>query len=308
MMAQVRNGPVVHASGPFAFVRRVIQRCTSPRRALVAALLLAAIAELGPARALAWGNQGHRITALFADTLLTPRTRARVQALSGALSLADLVNWADEYRPGLALLLDNSERWHYDNRPICDAAAALVSYCPDGQCASAALARFEATLADSTATHEQRDIALRYLVHVLGDIHQPLHVGDNGDEGGNQRNVALPGAPPRNLHSVWDTGLPQQMLRGSTEADYAAGLRERYQDDIADWQRGSEVEWMSESFLITQQDVYGTLPGFRCGATPPFVTPLAAEYVSQAQAQVARQLARAGARIAGTLNRLLDVD
>jgi hypothetical protein len=297
-MAQVRNGPAVSASGPFAFARLK----------WFASIALASLAALTPAAAQAWGNQGHRITALFADTLLTPRTRAQVQELTGALSLADLANWADENRSGLTLLIDNSDRWHYDNRPVCDAAARIVSYCPNGDCASAALTRFEATLADAAATRDQRAIALRFLVHVLGDIHQPLHVGDNGDEGGNKRNVALGPEKPRNLHSYWDSGFLQQMLRGSSEQAFAAGLREFYQDDITDWQQGSERDWMNESFVILQQRTYGDLPRFRCGAASALVTPLPDDYAREARSQIGRQLARAGARIASTLNRLLDVD
>lgn len=299
-MAQVRNGPVVSASGPFAFLRLGI---ATP---VLTAGLLACLFSVSARPALAWGNQGHRITALFADTLLTPRTRARVHELSGALSLAELANWADENRSGLTVLLDKSDQWHYDNRPVCNASAPIASYCPDGQCASAALKSFEATLRDRSATIDQRNIALRYLVHVLGDIHQPLHVGDNGDAGGNKLNVSVDGKPPRNLHSWWDSGFLQQMMRGFSEQGYAAGLREWYQNDIADWQRGSEQDWMNESYAILTQHTYGDLPGFRCGTPPAFVTPLSDAYVAQAQSQIARQLARAGARIALTLNRLFD--
>lgn len=286
-MAQVRNGPAVRASGPFAF-------------------LLVLLASVSSPAAQAWGNQGHRITALFADTLLTPRTRAGVRELTGALSLAELATWADDNRSGLTELIDKSDQWHFDNRPVCAAAAPLASYCPDGQCASAALKSLEATLSDRHASADQRGIALRFLVHVLGDIHQPLHAGENGDAGGNKLNAGVSGSPPRNLHSWWDTGLLQQMLRDNSEQPYANGLREWYQGDIEDWQRGSEQDWMSESYEIAREHTYGRLPGFRCGAAPPFVTPLDEAYIGEAKAQIARQLARAGTRIALTLNRILD--
>ena len=304
-MAQVRNGPVVHAPGPFALVRRALALVLRPKP-LFAALLAAGAALAGSPAAMAWGNQGHRITGLFADTLLTPRIRAQILQLTGSSSLADLATWAEDNRPGLSQLIDNSAQWHYDNRPVCDAAAPVSSYCAGGNCASAALTRFESTLADPRASHEQRSIALRFLIHVLGDIHQPLHVGDNGDAGGNRRNVKLAGAPPRNLHSLWDIVPLQRMLEGSDEQGLVAGLREYFAADIVDWQRGSEAQWMNESYVVAQQHAYGALPGFQCNATPAFVTPLAEGYVREAQAQEARQLARAGARIAETLNRLFD--
>lgn len=298
-MAQVRNGPEAQAIGPFAFM----WRAATARNGLA---LLLALMVIVPAPARAWGRQGHRISALFADTLLTPRSRAQVQRLTGALSLVDFANWADEYRPGLALLLEHSDRWHYDDRPICDAAAPVSSYCADGNCASAALQRFEAQLSDPRASDDQRAVALRYVVHLIGDIHQPMHVGDNGDAGGNHRMVALPGAQPRNLHSVWDTSLLQRMLRGTNEQALAEELREYYDVDIADWQRGTVRDWMNESYAIAQRNAYGALPGFQCGVTPASVTPLPDAYVHEAQSEVARQLARAGARIAGTLNRIFD--
>lgn len=288
-MAQVRIGPVVNSPGPLAFR---------------AALLLACLS--GAPAAWAWGSQGHRITALVADTLITARTRASVSELTGATSLVDLVNWADEYRPGLKLLLDHSDRWHYDDHPVCDTAALPSSYCADGQCASAALARLEFTLANRAATADQRGIALRFIVHVLGDVHQPLHTTDNNDEGGSKRNVALPGAPPHHLHAIWDTDLLQPMLRGMNDVAYADALREWYDTDIDDWQQGTVSEWMTESYAIGQAVTYGALPGFQCGLTRRFVTPLTQDYVREAQAQIGRQLARAGARIAVTLNRALD--
>ena len=301
-MAQVRNGPVVHASGPFAFVAPAIRGLRRVAAIAVATLLASLLAP----PAYAWGNQAHRITALVADSQLSARSRARIFEITGALSLADLVNWPDEFRPGLSLLIPDSERWHYDNRPVCDAALPRAQYCADGHCASAAIARFEATLKNPGATLEQQGTALRFLVHVLGDIHQPLHSGDNADAGGNKLNAALPGESPRNLHSLWDTGLFQPMLRGISEPAYAIGLLEVYQPELAGWRHGDPEDWMAETYALLQHTTYGALPGFQCGVAPPFVTQLPDEYVREAQAQIARQLSRAGVRIAATLNRVFE--
>jgi hypothetical protein len=100
--------------------------------------------------------------------------------------------WADEIR-GTAT---DEPRWHYDDAPVCD-NASRDQYCPGGQCNSAQLERLTRVLAEPQAPLRARNEALKWVVHLVGDIHQPLHAADNGDRGGNDVRVALAGVHTR---------------------------------------------------------------------------------------------------------------
>lgn len=162
---------------------------------------------------LAWGTEGHQIVGKIATQYLTESTKREVTALladdlnvsgarSGRTTLAEVGSWADEFRNTGAGR--RTAPWHYDNVPLCgDTSAEKI--CPDGNCASAQLERHLKILADKTATTRSRNEALKWIVHLVGDIHQPLHASDNADRGGNS--VLVRGAA--NLHSIWDVAVVQ---------------------------------------------------------------------------------------------------
>src|SRR2546430_12827011 len=105
-------------------------------------------------------------------------------------------------------------RWHYDDVPIC-ASVPKARYCPDRQCNTEQLKRLITVLADTRAASRDRNEALKWLVHLVGDIHQPLHAADNGDRGGNRVPVALAGVRTRgreSLHRAWDNDLVRLAL------------------------------------------------------------------------------------------------
>lgn len=290
-----------------------------PYLRLAAAIALAALALPAPS-AWAWSRDGHRTTAYFADPLLSPVARRELAQLMGSVDLPAWSTWMDEQRDRLKREVPGSDAWHYDNRPVCDAKALPPSWCRDGDCASEQVDRLQGVLADPESPVEARQQAVRFLVHMVGDVHQPLHAGDNGDRGGNQVRVTLVGPLyPTNLHAVWDGDLVQMTLWKGTRAarrpealvrGNARDLRERYAREIPRWQRGTVTDWMRESYQLARDVTYGALPGFRCGAppvaqnAPPLRLPAA--YVEQSRAVVPRQLARAGARIAYVLNTTLE--
>jgi uncharacterized protein YciI len=184
------------------------------------------------------------------------------------------------------------------------------AYCPKGECASAKIPVFFRTIADATATPEARAQAVRFLIHVVGDIHQPLHAADDADQGGNQKNVLLPNSPyTRRLHAAWDSDLVKIALRGISEADFAKQLVTRYQPgDVATWQKGEVRDWMNESHALSKSLTYGKLPEFTCGVAWPAekIVSLPQSYIDATQKVIPTQLAKAGARIAWLLNRALD--
>ena len=170
----------------------------------------------------AWGGQGHRTIGAIADRLLSSPARAAVaQLLSGDLdkfgkpsgrrTLEAVSDWPDEITGTPAA----HPRWHYDDAPVCG-SAPKAHYCPDRQCDSEQLKRLIAVVADTRAASRDRNEALKWVVHLVGDIHQPLHAADNGDRGGNRVPVALEAVRTRgreNLHRAWDNDLVRLALR-----------------------------------------------------------------------------------------------
>lgn len=269
------------------------------------ALVLAAVAPV----ATAWGPDGHRVTGLVANELLTAKARIRLNQLMGSMDLADFANQMDVFRMALSIEVPNSEKWHYDNQPLC-AQRTYAQYCANGNCASAKIPEYFKLLSDTTQSDAVRARAAMFLVHMVGDIHQPLHTADDDDLGGNRKNVLSPNTDmPRNLHRVWDSDVVRAALRGIRDTDYAAQLVSRYRGkEIAEWQRGEVGDWMKESFALSRDLVYGKLPEFTCGTPWPMekVVTLPPSYIAAAADEAPAQLAKAGARIAWLLNRALD--
>lgn len=254
----------------------------------------------GPAHA--WGAQGHRITGLVANALLTPQSRAALRQILGTDNLADEANWLDQNRAMLAARIPGSAQWHYDNIPLCT-TSSHDSYCPDGRCATAALARFMAVLQDPDATVDDQRLALRVVIHVAGDLSQPLHAADNHDRGGNDVHVVFAGQPS-NLHALWDTGLIKRLLRGTSETAFADRLLADFAPHLADWSKGTPEQWAAQSNAIARALTYGDLPG---GLTCPQQTagsqvdiPLA--YADEMAPVLRQQLTMGGTHIAALLN------
>lgn len=166
------------------------------------ALLCLPLAFL-PAASFAWGAKAHRAIATEAYAQLSPKARTDVDtllALEPGATLASISTWADEHRsPATA-------RWHFVNI-AADAGCHYVAErdCPGGACVVGAIER-QAAVFRSTAPAQERLKALKYLVHLVADVHQPLHAGQAEDKGGNRYQVHAFGRGT-NLHAVWDSGL-----------------------------------------------------------------------------------------------------
>jgi nuclease S1 len=270
-------------------------------------LLIGLVAALASPRSRAWSASGHRITGEIATALLTPAARGQLRPLIGSDELSLVANYMDEERAALALTYPGSPSWHYDDRPACAGDSAYAQYCPAGNCATAQVRKWSSVLADADADPAQRAFAVRLLVHVVSDLHQPLHAANNADQGGNKVLVLLPGATqPQKLHKVWDVDFVDFATRGSSEPAYAARLLAQYAGEIPTWQRGSVTDWAAETYALALQVAYHPLPGFSCNwsVSKPIVLP--ESYVAGAVAIIPQQLARAGARIAFELNSALD--
>lgn len=157
----------------------------------------------------AWGPLGHRLVARLADADLTPEARAGIARLLQAEAdptLAGIANWADELRsddPGLG---KRSSRWHYVNIGDAGCVFDAARDCPRGDCVVGAIQAQAAILADPSRSDAERRQALKFVVHFVGDVHQPLHAGHADDRGGNDYQVNWRGKGS-NLHSLWDSGM-----------------------------------------------------------------------------------------------------
>jgi len=276
---------------------------SSIRRWLALALVLALLPS---APVWGWGAQGHRIVGDIAEEFLDARTRAEVRRLAGDVSLAELGVWLDEQRDRLSAADPGSQRWHYDNRPVCRPDATADSYCADGNCASHAYREYLAVLGDRAAPDESRLFALKVVVHVLADVHQPLHAADNDDRGGNRIVVRIGRrSRAKPLHAAWDVDFVKRAMRGAPEGAFAARLAAEHRGVQAQIESGNLADWMHESYLLARDYAYGRLPEFRCGEPSRSVLRLPGEYSDGAAAIVSEQLARAGIRLAAVLRTTL---
>lgn len=244
--------------------------------------------------ALAWGPEGHSLVARIADAQLTPAARARVAAiLAPGQTMASIASWADEVRRSRR----ETAPWHYIDIPIDKPHLDMARDCPKGDCVIGKIADLRKTLLNpATPPGEQRE-ALMFLVHFIGDMHQPLHCADNKDQGGNGVRVVFHDRPT-NLHSVWDSGL---LSRLAPADELFPALSEESMRRKKKWSKGTVEQWADQSHHAAQKVVYGRLPKVAAGT--PVV--LDAQYEKTADALIRVQLEKAGARLAEVLNETL---
>lgn len=265
----------------------------------VIGLLALSTSALLPSGAWAWGGEGHRIIALIAADRLTPVARAEVSDLLGGdarASMEEVSTWADEIRR------DRPETapWHYVNIEISTSGYDAARDCPAGACVVAQVQKDERILADHRLAKPVRAEALRFLIHFVGDLHQPLHCADNHDRGGNEVQV-LVGADETNLHAVWDTNVVAALGQNPDQVASSLAAQIAPGDETA-WRRGSPADWANETFGIAKRVIYSALPG-EGGTTAPIILPR--DYAARERPVTAVQLERAGVRLAVMLNTAL---
>ena len=255
------------------------------RRIVALSTLLAFL----PAPALPWGPVGHRAIGRIAERHLTPETARQVAALLGPDRLTYVGTWADDIRSDPAWA--KAETWHWVTiQPGQTYAESKKN--PTGDVIEA-IARFERILADPTAPRIERQQALKWLVHLVGDMHQPLHVGRGDDRGGNDVMVLWFGEPS-NLHSVWDSGLIGRAELSSIEL--AEKVDVATPEEVKAWRSSSPLEWAAESSALLDE-VY--VLGDRR---------LSWRYVFEHWQTVEKRIAQAGVRLAAILDRALGPD
>lgn len=268
-------------------------------RNLAKMVLAAALGCVPGAQALAWGAEGHQAVAAIAADQLNDRARQGVLALlDGGDAKAAMVlaaTWADQVRPRRP----DTGPWHYVDFPL-DRDAYDPRYCVADGCVVEAIPRFAAVVRDESLAKPVRAEALKFLIHFLGDVHQPLHCTDNRDRGGNEVKVSV-GGRDTNLHAVWDSGVIRDVLRPASGVGLGDGITASTPAaSFAGWRNGDAVAWATESHQVGQKVAYGSLSGSGGTGVSPIVLP--ASYESDAAPVVTEQLAKAGARLAWILN------
>lgn len=262
-------------------------------------LLITALLCLLAAPAHAWGPRGHRLVGHLAQARLDPAALAQVEILLRGVeaeekrSLAGISTWADELRerdPGLGR---RSARWHYVNIGESGCRFEPKRDCPEGDCVIGAINAQAAILADRSRSDAERLQALRFVVHFVGDVHQPMHAGFARDRGGNTVQVNLRDGTRdgrgTNLHALWDSGLFHGLRE--SEPRHLAKLEERAVNVPAN---GDPAKWAEESCEIALRD----------GVYPPRPR-VGQRYVDAWRPVAEERIVIAGHRLAELLNRTL---
>lgn len=232
----------------------------------------------------AWGPNGHRVVGRIAMHHLTDEAARAVACLIGPEDLDQVSTWPDEIRSDPNW--KKADPWHFIS---IDDAETLETTARDPQGdVLEAIARFSAVLKDPQASRQDKQEALKFLVHFVGDIHQPLHVGRRADRGGNSIKVTLFNQET-NLHSVWDAGLIDAEKLSFSEL--AAFIDHPTLMELQTWQNSTSADWAKESKDLRNR-VYDFSPDAK----------LSFDYAFKNVPLIKRRLLQAGVRLAGLLN------
>ncbi|MCQ8878641.1 S1/P1 nuclease [Pseudoalteromonas shioyasakiensis] len=246
--------------------------------------------------AVAWGQNGHRIVGQIADNHITEQTRASLVDLLEGESLAQISTWADEMRSNPDQFWQKkSSRWHYINSPTNSAEFSHdhshklnkdnVENILDGMYFAIE------TLKDENSSIDAKRFSLRFLVHLVGDSHQPFHAGRAADRGGNRIKVTFFGEDT-NLHSLWDTKLIENQNLSFTE--FSRFIDTKNTEVITDYLASSPEQWLNESHNLATR-LY-KIKGDEIGYS----------YIYRNTPIIKTRLQQAGIRLAGLLNSLFD--
>jgi nuclease S1 len=243
------------------------------------------VLSAGPAYA--WGSKGHETTTAIAETQLTDAARKRIkELLPQGTTLAEASTWPDK----AGRQIPDMDPYHFINFPKDANTYDQQRDCELRNCIIEAIAWYLEVLQSPEAPRNEKRLALRFIAHLVGDIHQPLHAGFAEDRGGNSVDVRFNGRK-MNLHSLWDTGLVE--LEEGTPAEVAVRIQAMAIDgDWQQWQQGIPADWALESLAIVRTQVYRLPASGEIGAT----------YVESARAVIHTRFAQAGARLAVLLN------
>ncbi|WP_105169652.1 S1/P1 nuclease [Pseudoalteromonas sp. T1lg23B] len=258
--------------------------------------LVAVAAIVTSSQAIAWGQNGHRIVGELAEQNLTPTTKQALVPLLEGDSLARVSTWADEMRSDSSKFWSKtSSKWHYINVSDADnmhqhvhhniSSKEQVKNILDG------IYYGINTLKSENASIDEKRFALRFLVHLVGDSHQPFHAGRAADHGGNKIDVTFFG-DKTNLHTTWDTRLIENESLSYTE--FTNFIKTSNSAIIEDYLNSEPADWLLESHHISEK-IYNLNE-----------TDISYGYIYKYMPTVKTRLQQGGIRLAGLLNQIFD--
>ncbi len=270
-----------------------------------------------------WWETGHRTVARLAAAHLTPAARAHIaqilqvpdtpEAVADALTVAS--TWPDETKAET-----KTGAWHYIDLALQDDKSDIPERCKDDNCLTARIRLFAAQLSRHGSAGQISDLdALRYLVHFVGDVHQPLHAVSDADLGGNCEHIDPPIGTAKNLHAVWDGVIVDAVNPSDRElaADLDRNLHSFSTQLQADLALGNQDDWAWESHKLAIKDIYQKLSlptepvifPKSCQEAPLAVSNLTlhlpSSYIDDMKPVVREQLTKAGLRLSRLLNESL---
>lgn len=276
-------------------------------------ILLLVLYSFGTTSVFPWGQNGHRIIGALAEKYLTKPAKKQVRQILKGYKLQDVSNWADEIRSEKGSFYRSFQKWHFMEAEEPEMIQALsntldawpediqeaIDYCVDQLKKQPKEAKL------------QQAILLKMLVHLVGDAHQPLHVGNGKDKGGNQCYVRwFYSKFPTTLHQVWDTKLIESSKYSYSEyADYLGHISKK---DQSAWQQDSPAVWLQESRAL-HKDIYPVTKKYTsvdyCNSNRSQVDyarmpTLSFAYIYKMRPIMEKRLQKSGVRLAGVLNQL----
>jgi hypothetical protein len=233
-----------------------------------------------------WGQNGHRIVGDVAADYLNPKTRKEVDRILGSTSMAIASIWMDKIKSDPAY--DHTHDWHWVTIPD-GMTYEETEKNPNGDLINV-LRTIINKLKSGSLTAEEEKEKLKMLIHLVGDIHQPLHVGTGEDQGGNDTKVEW-FDEQSNLHRVWDSEIIDDTKLSYTE--FSAAINHPTDQQISEWQDSSVLDWAYEAMELRDQ-VYDLPADHQIGY----------EYQYKNRDLLDRQLLKGGVRLAGILNEI----
>jgi hypothetical protein len=242
---------------------------------------------------ISWGVTGHRAVGKIAENHLSPKARTAVEALLGKETLADVATWADEVRGDAEY--KHTGNWHFLNLPLgLDRATfeqKVKGMGPEN--VYGALLKCEHDVMDANTTKEEKAIALKFIVHFIGDLHQPMHISREEDKGGNTIQLNYEGKGT-NLHSLWDTKLIEH--QGLSYEQIAAKYDHIDASKIKKLQSDPMIQWVWESYEISSK-LYAEVDAMKGKSIDQ-------AYYDAHIGIIQDRIEMAGIRLAGVLNEL----
>lgn len=259
------------------------------KRLLIIATLIIGIAL--PHELLAWGTTGHRVIAQIAEKNIKSSTKKKIDKLLNGYPMAYWANWADFIKSDTTGQWKHTHIWHFVNAPGALSKENYIDHIKNisQENSYSEISKLEAILKNKNSSDDEKRIALYFLVHLVGDAHQPMHAGREEDLGGNKISVTW-FRSPTNIHSVWDSKIVDN--EGYSYTEYADILNTIGKEKKQELQAGSLDDWMFDTYVLAN-DIYANI---KAGDELSYGYSYKYKYVMELQLQ------RAGLRLAKILD------